>query len=216
MGGRLAREESGFTLTEALVTMMLMLVAMSALYSVFDMSIRVFGYGNDKVEAVENARLGMDKMARELRAAYPYDRPDSKNYLFWNPASPSTGSAFPTATSITFGNDFNGSRRIHNPASGAPDSGEQITYSVSGGVLLRNGQPVVEYLKDVDGDGQALTIRYMDANGCELGTAGCPPATESNIRTVRVSLEVSLKRGIHDRPGTQILRTDVALRNRSG
>lgn len=214
MSGRLVREEGGFTLTEVLVTMMLMIVVMSALYSIFDMSIRVFGYGNDKVEAVENARLGLDRMARELRAAYPYDRTDpgnSKPYLFWNPASPSAGPAFPTATSITFGNDFNGSRRIHNPLTNAPDSGEQITYSTSGGVLLRNGQPVVEHLQDVvGGDGQALTFRYMDAMGNTV-TSG----NEGAITTVRITLEVSLKRGIQDQPGTQVLQTDVALRNRS-
>lgn len=211
MSRTLLREEGGFTLTEVLVTMMLMTVVMFALYSVFDMSIRVFGYGNDKVEAVANARLGLDRMARELRAAYPYDRTDSKPYLFWDPASPSTGPAFPTATSVTFGNDMNGSRRIHNPSTGAPDSGEQITYSTSGGVLLRNGQPVVEHLQDVaGGDGQALTFRYMDAMGNTV-TSG----NEGAITTVRITLEVSLKRGIQDQPGTQVLQTDVALRNRS-
>ncbi len=50
-----------------------MIVVLSALYSVFDMSLRVFSFGNDKVEAVESARVGMEKMEREIRAAYPVD-----------------------------------------------------------------------------------------------------------------------------------------------
>lgn len=205
MSRRLLREEGGFTLTEVLVTMMLMLVVMFALYSIFDMSIRTFSYGNDKVEAVENARLGLEKMARELRAAYPYDRIDNKTYLFWDPANPSAGAASLASTSVTFGNDLNGSRRIHNTVTGAPDSGEQITYSLSGGgTLLRNGAPVVEFVKP-----GGLTFTYMDAMGNTV-------TSEANVRMVRIRLEVSLKRGIQDQPVTQILETDVTLRNRSG
>ena len=55
MKKRLLREESGFTLPEVLV--MLMLTVMFTLYSIFDTGIRVFSFGNDKTEAVENARL---------------------------------------------------------------------------------------------------------------------------------------------------------------
>jgi prepilin-type N-terminal cleavage/methylation domain-containing protein len=48
---RFIREEGGFTLPEMLVSITLMIVMLFALYSVFDMSIRVFGFGNDKLEA---------------------------------------------------------------------------------------------------------------------------------------------------------------------
>ena len=44
---RVVGEEAGFTLTEVLVTMMIMLIVLFALYSIFDMSIRVFSFGND-------------------------------------------------------------------------------------------------------------------------------------------------------------------------
>jgi hypothetical protein len=178
--------------------MMIMIVVLFALYSIFDISLRVFGLGNDKVEATANARIGLDKMAREMRAAYPYDKLNGNVTLF-----PSYGPN--PSTSLTFGNDLNGDRRV-DPAS------EQITYSVSGGgALLRNGQPAVEYLKDVDADGRALTFRYMDARGNTV-TSG----NEADVSMVRIRLEVSLKRGIHDEPVTHILETDVALRNRIG
>ena len=45
------RDEGGFTLPEVLVAMTLMVVVLFALYAIFDMSIKVFGFGNDKVEA---------------------------------------------------------------------------------------------------------------------------------------------------------------------
>ena len=66
---RFLKEERGFTLTEMMVTIMIMIVVFFALYSIFDMSLRVFSFGNNKVEAVENARLGLEKMEREIRAA---------------------------------------------------------------------------------------------------------------------------------------------------
>ena len=195
---RLLREEKGFTLSEVLVSMIVMTAALFALYSVFDMGLRVFSVGNDKVEAVENARLGLEKMQREIRAAYPYDKRDTdttNDYLF-----PAGGF---TSNSITFGNDLNGDYRVDS-------STEQITYSLSGGspaTLLRNGQPVVEFVQDVDG-GNALTFEYRNAAG---GTV----TNEADIEVVRIKLEVAVDRGIQEQPVSQILTTDVALRNRS-
>jgi prepilin-type N-terminal cleavage/methylation domain-containing protein len=214
MTRRLLREEGGFTLTEMVVTMMVMLTVMYALYSIFDMSIRVFAYGNEKVEAVENTRLGLDKMARELRAAYPADPVHGNTNLFWNAGAPGTALiAPPPATGpITFGNDRDGNHRIYDPTTGALDSGEQITYSLSGSTLQRNGDPVAENVMDVDGDGQALTFTYLDENGAPVTVV---PFSPSAIRTVRIKLEVKVDRGV-GQPAKQILQTDVTLRNRSG
>jgi len=212
MPRRLLREERGFTLTEMLVTMVLMLTVMYALYSIFDMSIRVFAFGNHKVEATENARLGLDKMARELRGAYPADPVHGKTNLFWNAGAPGTALAAPPLATgpITFGNDRNGNHRIYDPGPPAVlDPGEQITYSLSGSTLQRNGDPVAEYVKDVDGDGQALTFTYLDENGTTV------TGTPSAIRTVRIKLEVKVNRG-GGGDAKQTLQTDVTLRNRSG
>jgi type II secretory pathway component PulJ len=109
------RGEGGFTLPEVLVTVTLMIVVLFALYSIFDMSLRVFGFGNDKVEAVENARLGLEKMEREIRAAYPYDKPAGRDHLLWSPGYPATG-AIPPSDRISFGNDLDGNRKIECPA----------------------------------------------------------------------------------------------------
>ncbi len=195
---RLLREEGGFTLSEMLVTIMIMTAVLFALYNIFDMSMRVFSFGNDKVEAMENARLGLEKMERELRAAYPYDKLDGNNTLL----------AARTPNSITFGNDLNGNRKID----AADEPSEQITYSLSGGspaTLQRNGQPVVEFVSDVDRDSDALTFKYMDENGTDA-------TSEADTFAVRIKLEVAVDRGIHEEPVTQVLETDVALRNRGG
>lgn len=206
MKWRIMREEGGFTLAEVMVTMVIMVIVMFALYSIFDMSLRVYGVGNDKVEATQNARTGLDKIARELRAAYPASKGGGKTQLFWAPGTCLTA-VMPTDTQVTFGNDSNGNRMICNATTGLMDAGEEITYSVSGSTLRRNGQPVVEYLQDLDGDGKALTFTYMDAKGNTT-------SNEAAIARVHVKLEVAVDRGIHEEPVKQILETDVALRNR--
>jgi len=124
------KEEAGFTLAEVLVTMTMMIVVLFAMYSIFAMSVRVFSFGNDKVEATENARLGLEKMEREIRAAYPYDKPSGRDHLLWSPGYPETG-AIPPSDSIAFGNDLNGDRKIECPPPPAPSSAcETVTYDV--------------------------------------------------------------------------------------
>jgi len=71
--GYLGKEETGFTLVEVLVSAMMMFGVLFALYAIFDVSVRAFGYGGDRLEAVGNARLALGRMEREIRAAYPYD-----------------------------------------------------------------------------------------------------------------------------------------------
>lgn len=199
MKWRLLREEGGFTLAEMMVTMVVMVIVMFALYSIFDMSLRVYGVGSDKVEATQNARLGLDKISRELRAAYPANKAGGKTQLFWAPGACLTA-VTPTATQVTFGNDSNGNRMICNATTGLMDAGEEITYSVSGDTLQRNGKPAVEYVQD-------LEFTYLDAKGNTT-------SNEATIARVHVKLEVAVDRGIHEEPVTQILETDVALRNR--
>ena len=180
--------EDGFTLPELLVTMVIMLTVLFALYSIFDMSLRVFSFGNDKVEAVENARLGLEKVERELRAAYPYDKAAGEEVLF-----PSFGPN-PSRT-ITFGNDLNGNRVVDLPE-------EQISYalSVSGRrrALLRNGQPTAEFVEPGE-----LTFEYLD----EFGD---PATDEADVSLVRIELRADVN------GRAQTLATDVALRNRGG
>lgn len=219
---RLLREEAGFTLTEMLVTMMIMIMVLFALYSIFDMSIRVFSFGNDKVEATENARLGLEKMEREIRGAYPVDRIGGKSHVFFagstDPAvSNSATPALPVERSITFGNDL--------PAGGTPpnrkiDLAEEITYELrhednsacpttgTQGVcklVRRMGaggafQPVVSYVVP-----NGLTFTYLKGN---LTSATATNGTD--IGVVRIKLEIN-KDG-----RKQTLTTDVDLRNRGG
>ena len=202
--------EGGFTLPEVLVATTLMVVVLFALYSIFDMSIRVYSFGNDKVEAVENARLGLERMEREIRAAYPYDKAGGQNHLFWSPGYPEAAE-IPPSDRISFGNDLDGNRKIECPP--PPSPCETITYDVYrpsgsatdalGRVRSSSGirQPLAGYVEDVDGDGEALTLGYLDR-------FGDPATSEDEVALVRIELETKVN------GRAQTLATQVALRNR--
>ncbi len=219
---RFVREEAGFTLPEVMVTMVIMITVLFALYSIFDMGLRVFSFGNDKVEATENARLGMERMKREIRAAYPVDRINDKQHVFFPSGSsdPATSTAtLPAPQSMTFGDDV-------PPSGGGPpnrkiDPGEAITYELrnSGGgpcpstgtegvcsVVRREGssgtfEPLVESVVP-----NGLTFEYLRNNL----TPTNPTNNGTDIGVVRVTLDVNVD-GVE-----QTLTTDVDLRNRGG
>jgi len=199
------REQAGFTLVEVLVASTMMFAVLFALYGIFDVSVRAFGYGGDRLDAVENARLAVDRMEREIRAAYPYDLTSDppKRYLFPDPLDP-TKPAVPTPTRIVFGNETGGDRRI--------SATEVLGYYLSGHDLKRSKGGSVQTLVDsVATDGLRFTLcRSAD---------DCPPAVaiteEAEIKLVRIALTVEVKRRGED-PARQTLATDVYLRNRGG
>jgi type II secretory pathway component PulJ len=202
---RLWRETAGFTLVEVLVSAMMFFAVLFALYAIFDVSVRTFGYGRDRLESVENARLALGKMEREIRAAYPYDLTSSppKRHLFSNPSDP-TKPAVPTATRVAFGNETGGDRTI-GPT-------EVIGYYLSGHDLKRSKGGSVQTLVDsVPTDGLRFTP-------CRTAN-DCPPTLaiteESEIRLLRIELAVEVRRRAQD-PTRQTLATDVYLRNREG
>src|SRR5215217_3847461 len=133
------KDERGFTLTEMLVTIMIMGVVFSALGSILDMSLRAFSLGNNKVEAVESARVGMEKMEREIRQAYRFNHPASQDHLFFTTASPTTALTLPApdadgrvvVNELTFGNDLPGVPGAGNGVIECGSPCEYITYKLT-------------------------------------------------------------------------------------
>jgi type II secretory pathway component PulJ len=196
--------ETGFTLVEVLVSAMMMFGVLFALYAIFDVSVRAFGYGSDRLETVGNARLALGRMEREIRAAYPYDLTSDppRRYLFLDPMDP-TRPAVPTATRIAFGNETGGDRSI--------EGSEVIGYYLGGHDLKRSKGGSAQTLVDsVPADG----LRFTPCGNPE----DCPPALaitdEAEIRLLRIELAVELRRRGQD-PTRQTLTTDVYLRNRA-
>ena len=195
--------EAGFTLVEVLVAATMMFAVLFALYAVFDVSVRAFGYGGDRIQAVGDARLALDRMEREIRAAYPYDLTTDPpvRYLFLDPLDP-TKPAVPTATRVTFGNETDGDRKIGTT--------EVVGYYLSGNDLKRSKGGSVQTLVD------SVATNGLRFTPCRSADA-CPPAVaisdEAEVRLLRIELAVEVGRRGED-PARQTLATDVYLRNR--
>ena len=227
---RFVKGEGGFSLPEMLVTVIIMTIVFLALGSIFDMSLRVFSVGNNKVEAVESARIGMERMEREIRAAYLVDASDPTPYLFFsaNGVPNNPPEAMPTPTQITFGNELStegeeGYGQIECPDA---DNCEYITYKLSApsdeapcaasatgcSTLLRVntansgdlGDPVSENTVVPGG----LTFTYLRSDG----TTVTDEADIDQIERVRVSLEIAVDPGTNYE-ATQRLTTEIDLRN---
>ncbi len=197
---RLSDREHGFTLPEALVAMVMTAAVLLALYAVFDASVGVFGAARGNAEAAQAARLGLARMEREIRAAYPRDKAGGDATLLTSFGE----------ERLDFGNDLDGDRRTFDPATGLADPGEGISYTLdTSGAPLRNGRLLVEYAGDIDGDGRALTFEYFDANGDPVVTGD-----KADVSLVRVEPEVSGDTAAGGEPAERVLRTAVALRNR--
>lgn len=188
--GVTVKGEDGFTLPEIMVTIMIMVVVLFALYNIFDASIRVFSFGNDKVESVESARVAMERMEREIRSAYPQNRASGDRMVIYNLA---TGSQ----SSILFGNDLNKDRVVQGS--------ERIAYVGSGSAPYKlqrtagSGSP--ETLAEPLRNG-GLTFTYLRSDGVT------PAAAEPQAAIVRIEVAVDVRGRV------QTLKTDVALRNR--
>ena len=173
--GRFLREESGFTLTEMMVTIVIFIVTLFALYSLFDMSIKVFMLGNNKAEAMENARQGLEKMEREIRQAYAFDRGAGDTHLL-NAMN---------ATQIEFGNDLDGNGIIECTTE---ETCEIISYSLDGETLMRTSggdpQPAVEHVDNVE-------FTYFKADGTTA-------ANEPDVALVRIDVGIAVDPGTNN------------------
>ena len=215
--GRFLKDERGFTLTEMLITIMIMTVVLLGLSSMFHMSLRVFSYGNNKVEAVESARVGLEKMEREIRQAHTIDTTTGQMFYTWSP------------TQIRFGIDLDEDGIIECPNGDTPSLCEKFGYQVyedpapppdnfilgrdntSTGATNATGPP---NLRPVAENVQSLTFTYYDHTGDEVLPAGDPDGdTEADIDRVLVRLVISVDEGLAN-PGTQTLTTVIDLRNR--
>ena len=200
---RLLRDERGFTLAEVAVTTTIMIIVLFALGSMFEMSLKVYSYGNNKVEAMETSRVALEKMEREIRQASAYNMPTDMHLFDQR-----------TANAIRFGNDLNGSGAIECPNSSGQC--EKIGYRLNGTTLERDNSSTGTNFQPVAENVQSLTFTYYNKGGAEVAPGGAEatdPAAPTYIDRVQVNLVVSVDQGI-GKPGTQTLTSVIDLRNR--
>lgn len=222
-------DDAGFTLVETLVSGLLIVLTMTMTLAVVRSTNTVVGQAQDSTNLNEEARLALNRMARELREA-------SNVTSASNPAaSPSLTTAYATYdanadVALTFEADFNGVNGIE-PDAADP---EVVTYKYvrsSGQLLVQAGgqtlpvlasnvtsfkltftSRLIAYDGTVDGakDG-VVTWEELDADPARVRGNGNKVLDALELRYVdSVGIEMTLFRGKHQ----QVYRTQVDLRNR--
>lgn len=143
-------KNTGFTIVELMVAMVISLLVMGAIYSTFQVQQKSYIH-QERVAAVQqNLRAAMYYMTREIRMV-GYDPTGSSNF----------GIVAAASDSINFTMDYlYGNATLSD--NGVIDSGEDITYSLSGTDLVRNagsGNRVIA--ENID----SLEFTYLDQDG---------------------------------------------------
>lgn len=214
----------GFSLLEALVATTLFAVVMAGVYSLYITMQGTLTRGEMKSDLHQNARVGVDRMAQELRMA-GYDPENALTQVASQPFNEIRAAGATCLAFVTY--------RVH----GASEKTVQVTYSVSGTTLRRreedwdpagkafaaaSTQPLAESVS-------ALAFTYYDAFNRILTPSGavvgaCPPggpssiplldaAQASRVRRVGVTLRVLQSRP-RVAPESYTLTSYVYLRNR--
>ena len=201
---------SGFTFMEVLIASAISAIILSALYLVYESSHTSFVQGTDKIDVHQNARVGIEQMAREIRmAGYDSSSPSvipGLTVVAQNcAANPPTG-AGPYAVQVACANyisfiaDVNGN--------GITD---RVVYKLVGTQLQRdfsawNGASFPAAVNsEIAESVTALTFTYYD--GSDNVTA-----VQDSIRRITIGITTTQMAGKTQE--TLPLTIDVRLRNR--
>ena len=185
------RSESGFTLLELLVAMVISLIVMAAIYSTYHSQQKSY-LAQEQVAAMQqNLRAAMYQMATEIRMSG-----------YGAAGGSGTGVVSANADSLQFTMDITGgeSDGIDNDGDGLvdgddladealfgdgnpDDANEDLTYYLNAGNLVRNSNQNI-VAENID----ALNFVYLDEDGIE--TANLP-----DIRSIQISLVARTGKG---------------------
>ena len=184
----------GFSLLEVMITTAIFGVLLVGVCTLYASSLKSFNRGQNKIEAQQNARVGIAVLAREVRLA-GYDPSDAMSVL------PTTAIETASANTVTFIADVDGDA-----------VSDRVRYSLQGTRLVRDSAawggtnfPALAGNNELAEGVTALTFTYFDGNNITT-------ATLANIR--RVTIGITTQETTSD--GNQLsfpLTLDVRLRN---
>ena len=227
MNARPCFGQRGFTMVELLLATALLGLVMAGLLSLLTASQSAYARGSNTIDAQQNARVALDRMANEIREAGFHPRPPDTTPATCPPGAaglyPSGGgtdapcwSFYPvinqSATGLTLQFDWNGDSVITTNAkvndslrcpTGAPCRGERVIYALSGQNLTRQEIQVDATPQVIASGITSLTFTYWQDDN----TAA---TTSERIRSVRILL--TARAGTTGSSAT--MAAQVRLRNR--
>ena len=186
---------TGFTLIETIITIAIFILAMGAVTGFIVTTYRIYGYTWQQVNAIAEARRGVETMVKEIREAMPGDdgsfiieRADDFEFIFFS--------------------NIDGDESI-----------ERVRYFVQGtyfkkGAINPTGWPIQYTLADEDiiilsryVRNLPPIFRYFDGQGIELAA----PARLRDTKVMRVRLIINVNP--YRLPDDFYLESDVQIRN---
>jgi prepilin-type N-terminal cleavage/methylation domain-containing protein len=215
------RDQDGFTLVELMVAMSIFLLILVGIFQVFDPSRNAYQVSERKLDVQQNARVAMDRMARQIRMTgyFPENVDNNNANDLQNPIQVATESALSVAGDLdgtgassvyTFCRDSSGLRRV------------QGAIGAAGSYTCANGQLMAESVT-------ALNFAYfdsannpvpnpptgpfnLDAQGLGASPSFVSVAERSVVR--RIVIIVTARENVTGQAAqTYTLASDVRLRN---
>ena len=192
-------DRNGFSLLEVLIFSAIFGIVVTAIYMMYSTSHTTFTRGQNRIEAQQNGRVAMERMAREIRTG-GYDPSDVMNA---GAPAPSTAIRFANANDITFIADVDGDNTT-----------DQVKYSVNGNAQLvrevaswGGGPDFPAFVADVLADG----VNSLDFTYCDGNDVCSPTPALGDIRRIMIQLTTQESDGL--RTESFPLSMDVRLRN---
>ena len=167
--------KKGFTLIEVVAVALLIAMAFLGIYNLFSGGMKFWKTGTTQINAQQNTRLAMDRMARDIRhAGYGVTTGDKIT--------------FTSASEIKFRADLN-----------SDGTAEEIHYYLNAGVIYKSidgsGIPITNneysitnlifgYILDADTDNVGLIVITIDVDRDKNGTADFSLSTEIKPRNL--------------------------------
>lgn len=212
---------SGFTLVELLVSMAIVGIVLSAIYSLFISQSRTASVQGQVVSVQQNLRAAIYFMEREVRmAGYNptgvdsggagedidcdgTDDPsqDDDSATLMTDESEAFGIKNAQTSTLTFTQDLNGN-------GDTCDGDESITYALNGLMLEKNGTPIAENI-------EAIYFEYLDAAGTVVTSIGSIRQVVITVvgRTARPDADYSDTNSYQSQLGTTVFTVPTGAEN---
>jgi len=206
-------EKSGFTLIELMVSMVLSMTVLAAVYSFYKVQARNLKVQENRQEAMEYVRGVADLMAREIRnSGYNPTQAASGTNCAGSPNAGTPGVVAATSTSLHFTYDSTGDGNCNG-------TDEEITYDYESPGPQNCASGLGDIVRTANGTSEAITDCNVTAFSYSYyakdSTTAMSPIVIANIQRVKVSLTIQSKNPDSEFGGqlTSTVTSNIELRN---